>query len=88
MSKRAAIRVEHLADLPLDIPGVFLRLERRYWADGSSCLHIAKWGVQPTTGRPAPWWTPQYIQLPWELGTLFSAELDWALKQTSETGSP
>lgn len=67
MSRQAAVRVDHLCDLPLDRPGLFLRLERRHWPDGTSCLHIAKWGVQPETGRPAPWWPLQYVQIPWEL---------------------
>ena len=59
--------LEHLADIPLDIPGAFLRLERYWWRDGTSCLHIAKWCVQPETNRVAPWWPPQYTQIPWEL---------------------
>lgn len=68
MSKRAALRVDHLGDVPLDLPGVFLRIERRWWVDGTSCLHIAKWGVQPERGTAAPWWPPQYVQVPWEIG--------------------
>lgn len=71
LSKSKAVRVDPLGDTPLDIPGAFIRAERRHWADGTSCLHIAKWGIQPKTGRPAPWWPLQYIQIPWELaGTL------------------
>ncbi|MFO7172579.1 MAG: hypothetical protein DIU70_006390 [Bacillota bacterium] len=66
MSRRAAVRIDHLADLPADLPGVWWRVERRWWADGSSCLHIAKWALQPSTGRPAPWWPPQYVQVPWQ----------------------
>ena len=50
MSKRKAVRIDHIADLPTDLEGVFLRIERRWWADGSSCLHICKWGTQPETG--------------------------------------
>ena len=75
MSKRAAVRVDHLGDLELDKPGLFLRLERRHWADGSSCLHVAKWGTQPGTGRPAPWWPPQYIQIPWKLAEMLGATI-------------
>lgn len=75
MSKGKAVRVDHLCDLPLDIPGAFLRIERRHWADGSSCLHIAKWGIQPTTGRPAPWWPQQYTQVPWELAERLGATI-------------
>ncbi|WP_374712263.1 hypothetical protein [Symbiobacterium terraclitae] len=66
MSKSKAVKVDHLSDMPLDLPGSFLRIERRHWPDGSSCLHIAKWSRQPNTGRPAPWMPQQYIQLPWE----------------------
>lgn len=66
-SKSKAVRVDHICDVPLDIPGAFLRFERRFWADGSSCLHIAKWCVQPNTGRTSPWWPPQYTQVPWEM---------------------
>lgn len=65
MSKRAAVRVDHLSDMPLDLPGVFLRFERRFWADGTSCLHIAKWGTRD--GKVSPWWPLQYVQVPWEL---------------------
>ena len=67
MSKAAAVKVVHLRDIPLDRPGMFLRVERRYWADGTSCLHIAKWGLQPARQRPAPWKPLQYIQMPWEM---------------------
>ncbi len=67
MSKQAAVHVEHLGDVLLDRPGMFLRCERRHWSDGTSCLHIAKWGTQPGTGRPAPWWPPQYVPVPWEM---------------------
>jgi len=42
MSKRKAVKIDHLADLPTDLEGVFFRIEHRYWADGTSCLHIAK----------------------------------------------
>lgn len=63
MSKSKAVRIDHLVDLPLDLPGAFLRLERHYWADGTSCLHIMKWGTQSTTGKVAPWWPPQYVQV-------------------------
>lgn len=80
MSKEKAVRVEFLADLPLDIPGVFLRLERRHWADGTSCLHIAKWGTQPETNRPAPWWPLQYVQMPWELGKKLATALTAATR--------
>lgn len=66
MSKRAATRIEHLIDIALDA-GYFLRLDRRYWADGSSCLHIAKWGTQPNTGRDAPYKPLQYVQIRWEI---------------------
>lgn len=71
-----AVRVDHLADIPLDLPGAFLRLERRYWADGTSCLHIAKWGHQPETGRPAPWWPPQYTQVPWALAGMLGEAIN------------
>lgn len=67
MSKRKAVRVQHLCDIPLDLDGVWLRLERRWWPDGSSCLHIAKWGIQRETGRPTPWWPPQYTQVSWDV---------------------
>ncbi|MFZ5815331.1 MAG: hypothetical protein ACOY93_08500 [Bacillota bacterium] len=67
MSKSKAVKIDHLGDMPLDLPGAFLRFERRHWPDGTSCLHIAKWGTQPETGRPAPWWPPQYTQIPWEM---------------------
>lgn len=75
MSKRKAIRVEHLGDVPLDLPGACLRIERRHWPDGSSCLHIAKWSRQPQTGRLAPWHPPQYLQLPWELARALGAAI-------------
>lgn len=67
MSKRKAVRVDHLADIPLDVPDMFLRLERRYWPDGTSCLHICKWSFQPKRQKLAPWWPLQYVQLPWWL---------------------
>lgn len=75
MSKRAAVRVDHLGDVALDRPDLFLRLERRHWADGSSCLHVAKWSRQPNTGKLAPWWPPQYIQIPWELAEMLGATI-------------
>lgn len=80
MSKPKAVQVDLLADLPLDIPGAFLRLERRYWPDGTSCLHIAKWGRQPETGRPAPWWPLQYVQVPWGLGAMLAKALIAAVR--------
>ena len=80
MTKQTAERVQHLTDVPLDLPGVFLRVERRWWADGSSCLHIAKWGVQPKTGRSAPWWPQQYTQVPWALGEPLLAALEGAVR--------
>lgn len=64
MSKAAAVKVDHIADVPTDLPGVFLRVERRHWKDGSSCVHIAKWGTQKS-GRKAPWIPLQYIQFLW-----------------------
>lgn len=66
MSRTSAVRVEHIADAPLD-RGLFLRVERRHWADGTSCLHITKWGKQPNTGRLAPYKPFQYVQIPWEI---------------------
>lgn len=66
MSKRKAVKVDHICDLRLDRPDMFLRIERRYWADGTSCLHIAKWCKQPKRGAFAPWSPPQYTQVPWE----------------------
>lgn len=65
--KEKATKVDLIKDIPLDIPGAFLRFERRHWKDGTSCLHVMKWGTQPETGRQAPWWPLQYIQVPWEL---------------------
>lgn len=68
MAREKAVRVEHLVDVPTDKPGVFLRAERRFWSDGTSCLHIAKWGTQPS-GRKSPWIPLQYLQVPWELAS-------------------
>lgn len=73
MSRQAAVRLDHLCDRPLDRPGLFLRLERRWWADGTSCLHVAKWSRQPNTGNLAPWWPQQYLQVPWELAEQLGA---------------
>lgn len=75
VSKRAAVRVHHLADVSLDRPGTFLRLERRWWPDGTSCLHLAKWAVQPGRSCAAPWWPLQYVQLPWDLVPALAAAL-------------
>ncbi len=66
MSKRAAVKIEHIVDLPLDKPGFFLRLERRYWQDGSSCLHIAKW-ARNGAGKATMYYPLQYVQVPWEM---------------------
>lgn len=65
MSKAAAVRTDHLADIPLDRDGMFLRAERRHWADGTSCLHVAKWGTKDGVSRP--WYPQQYMQVPWDL---------------------
>lgn len=70
--KEKAIKIDHIKDVPLDIPGAFLRFERRHWKDGTSCLHIMKWGTQPETGRQAPWWPLQYVQVPWDLRYAFT----------------
>lgn len=75
MTRRRAIKVDRLADIPSDLPGKFWRAERRYWADGTSCLHIAAWGTQPQTGKPAPWWPLQYTQVPWVLSESFLEQL-------------
>lgn len=79
-ARAKAVKVEHLADIRADLPGVFHRVERRWWPDGSSCLHIAKWGPRPGDGRVVPWWPPQYSQLPWEQVPVFMTEVLTALK--------
>jgi hypothetical protein len=86
--KRKAVRIDHLGDMPLDLPGVFLRVQRRHWDDGTSCLHIAKWGTQPETGRKAPWWPPQYTQVPWRLAGPLVETLDKALLVSVDTTPP
>lgn len=81
MSKAKAVKIDHLADIRLDIPGAYLRIERRWWENGTSCLHVAKWGIQPRNGKPAPWYPQQYTQVPWELAeTLGTAILEAARK--------
>ena len=72
MSKRAAVRIDHIGDYPLDLPGAFVRAERRYWADGTSCLHLAKWGYQQNRGCSSPWQPLQYLQVPWELVEMYA----------------
>jgi hypothetical protein len=79
MSRAKAIKIERLGDYPLDKPGMFLRAERRHWPDGTSCLHIAKWGTPSTQARPMPWWPPQYTQILWPLAPGFLRELLEAL---------
>lgn len=75
MSKSKAVKIVPLVDVPLDIPGAFIRMERRFWKDGTSCLHIMKWGIQPNTKVASPWWPLQYIQIPWEIAELFICSL-------------
>lgn len=83
VSKPKAIRVEHLADVPLDMPGMFIRCERRHWDDGTSCLHAAKWATQPNRGHPAPWMPQQYIQIPWPQAPEFVRTLLLALAKAN-----
>lgn len=68
--KRKAVKVAKLGTIPSD-NGSWWVIERRWWADGSSCLQGIKWAVQPNTGRPAPWWPLQAFQCPWELAPAF-----------------
>jgi len=42
MSKVKAVRVDHLGDMPLDIPDTFLRVEPRQCLDGTSYLYVAE----------------------------------------------
>jgi hypothetical protein len=66
--KRREVRERRVALATFDTGGGYwLVCERRFWDDGSSCLHVAKWGTQPGTGRPAPFYPPQYLQLPWSV---------------------
>ena len=62
--KEKAVKTEFIADCPTGKPGCFLRIERRYWEDGTSCLHVAKYGY--VKGKLRAWWPPQYMQIDWE----------------------
>jgi hypothetical protein len=69
--KEKAVKTELIADCPTGKPNCFLRIERRHWADGTSCLHIAKYGY--VNGKLRAWWPPQYVQVDWELNRLLGS---------------
>ena len=66
--KEKAKQIDHIVDCPTGKPGVILRIERRHWEDGTSCLHIAKYATrQGKRGPYLSFYRPaQYIQIDWE----------------------
>jgi len=79
MSGRKARHIEHLGDYCLDLPGAFLRVERRFWPDDTSCLSIMKYGQRKSDGVITAWFQPQYTQVPWDLAEPFRLSLLGAL---------
>ncbi len=52
-----------LARIPLDVPGWSVQVHRITWPDGSECVQVMKYGIQPMTGRDAPYKPMQYVQI-------------------------
>lgn len=68
MAKRWLSR-ELLKRIELDKPGYSLRVHKITWLDGSQCIQIMKYAVQPATGKDVPYFPQQYVQVPvpiWE----------------------
>jgi hypothetical protein len=79
-ARRQAAKIEELGWIDGDIPGTRWKVERRYWKDGTSCLHVIMWGWRKR--RPADtklmfttWFPLKMLQLPWELAGGFLLEL-------------
>lgn len=67
--KKRWLKRELLRRIELDKPGYSLKVFRITWLDGSQCIQIMKYAIQPVRGTDAPYSPPQYVQVPvpiWE----------------------
>jgi hypothetical protein len=64
-ARRKAVRIEFLDWIDGDLPGTRWKVDRRYWADGSSCFHAILWGTNPA-GVFTTFYPVKMVQLPWK----------------------
>lgn len=88
MSQQKAIHIATLHDFPLDVPDCWLRVERRFWENGTSCLHVYKRGRRKSDGIITGWSQPQYTQLPWECAGAFHERLAALIGEGNRLGQP
>ena len=53
---------------------ITVKVIRRFWDDGSSCLQLTKY-IELEDGSKRAYYPPQYLQIPWDQRESFAAFL-------------